>query len=476
LRRWCLKTEKLFGLRRKMLWAMTRARLYGGAVIIMGIKGQNFEDELKPESVGKDDLAILHVVARWSIAAGPIVRDITSPYFGEPSYYERSNVMTPPSPGGVQQIAPDVPGVKRQDVMFIHPSRVIKLIGADYPNVETAPDAWGDSTLQVVNDAIRDAAMTSASVAAMVSEAKLDIFKVPGLTNAMSTTDGSAKMTARFSSANAAKSVVNALLLDTAEEFVTRNLRVEGYDKVMAMFLMIACGAADVPATRLIGREPAGQNATGESDLRNYYDRLSADQEVRISPLISPMDEVLIRTTFGDRDPSIFYNWSSLWQESEEVRLEGMDKVLAMFLMIACGAADVPATRLIGREPAGQNATGESDLRNYYDRLSADQEVRMSPLLSPLDEVLIRTTFGDRDESIYYNWASLWQESEEVKTQSTLRKAQSFAIDVNSGILDRSVLSDLRRPSMSASGLLVCHLLRTHRAPSLTDLEALTVP
>ncbi len=100
----------------------------------------------------------------------------------------------------------------------------------------------------------------------MVAEAKVDIYKIAGLSNSLSTDEGTKKLVSRFSNANAAKSVVNANLLDTNEEFVTRQLHFEGLDKLLAMYLMIACGAADIPTTRLLGREPAGQNATGESD------------------------------------------------------------------------------------------------------------------------------------------------------------------------------------------------------------------
>ena len=84
-----------------------------------------------------------------------------------------------------------------------------------------------------------------------------------------------------------------------------------------------------------------------------------------------------------------------------------MDKVLQAFLIICCAAADIPATRLLGREPTGMNSTGESDIRNYYDRLHADQKIRLTPALARLDEVLIRHTLGKRPKEINYEWNSL---------------------------------------------------------------------
>ena len=54
--------EKGLGIQRKMIQALIRARLYGGAALIIGIDGQPFEDELDLESVGQDDLKFVHVV------------------------------------------------------------------------------------------------------------------------------------------------------------------------------------------------------------------------------------------------------------------------------------------------------------------------------------------------------------------------------------------------------------------------------
>lgn len=309
--------ERAFGVQRKLMWALSKARLYGGAAMIMGIEGQKFEDELDPETVQKDQLKFLHVCTKWNLAAGDLVRDITSPWFGEPTYYFRSNQVTPPAPGGVQELETSTLGQKIEGQIYIHPSRVIRLVGLDYPDWETAPDQWGDSALQPVLDAIQHAGLVSSSIAAMISEAKLDVIKVPGLMEMLSTLEGSEKVFSRFSQGNVAKSVVNATLLDTTEEWERIQLSFSGMDGVMAMYLSIAAGAADIPATRLLGRSPEGMNATGDSDMRNYYDRIKSDQVMRIQPLLTRLDEVLLRHVFGDRDPDIYYEWAPLWQASD---------------------------------------------------------------------------------------------------------------------------------------------------------------
>jgi uncharacterized protein len=168
---------------------------------------------------------------------------------------------------------------------------VVRLIGHEYPDMERAPDAWGDSVLQPIQDALKDAGMVTSSVATMISEAKIDTVKIPGLLNMMGTEKGTEILTRRFSHANVTKSVINALLIDKDEEWTRQELSMANVDKILQMYLLICCGAADIPATRLLGREPSGQNATGEGDTRNYYDRLSSEQVVKYTPALSRLDE-----------------------------------------------------------------------------------------------------------------------------------------------------------------------------------------
>ncbi|WP_244495991.1 phage portal protein [Ensifer sp. Root31] len=51
------------------------------------------------------------------------------------------------------------------------------------------------------------------------------------------------------------------------------------------------------------------------------------------------------------------------------------------------------------------NATGESDLRNFYDRLQAMQKAKMRRAMWWLEECIIRSGSGSRDADIYYEWA-----------------------------------------------------------------------
>lgn len=316
--------ERSLGLQRKIELALCRARLLGGSAIILGTADGDFSSILDYDKIGKGDLKFVHVVGRYNIVAGPLIKDVTSPWYGEPTHYLRTNIV---STGFWEQELKPPPqtsalGKQPGEMLLIHPSRVIRFIGQEYPDMEMAPDAWGDSVLQTIHDAIRDAGLTASSIAAMIAEAKLDIIKVYGLSQILSTQDGSDKLTKRFMYTNAAKSVINAVLIDKEEDWDVRQLNTGNLDKVLGMYFMLACGAADIPATRVLGKSPDGMNATGDSDLRNYYDRLSSDQNVKLRPLMTRLDEVLIRSALGKRPEDIDYTWNPLWQASDAEKAE----------------------------------------------------------------------------------------------------------------------------------------------------------
>jgi uncharacterized protein len=310
--------EKNLGIQRKLMQAMSKARLFGGALLIMGIEGHKFEEELDPDEVGKDDLKFVHVVSRWEIEAGTLVKDLTSPWYGEPSYYKRTNTMQIAQ----EEVKPPLElsslGYKPGDELLIHPSRVVRLLGLEYPDLSYAMDSWSDSSLQPVIDAVKASGLVNSAIASMIAEAKLDVIKIPGLLEMLSTTPGTEKLRNRFSFTMAAKSTINTTLIDANEEWERINLAFSNMDQVMGMYMNVAAGAADIPATRLLGREPAGMNATGASDIRNYYDRLQSEQAIKVQPALARLDEVLIRHALGDRPEEIYYTWKPLWQMDEE--------------------------------------------------------------------------------------------------------------------------------------------------------------
>jgi len=314
------KLERILLVPRKTRHAITWGRLYGGSAMIMGLGGRqsNFAQPLDVEKVAKGDLEFLHVVGRYDLNCGPTIEDLTSPYYGEPEYYERRSTGT-------------VSSIK------IHPSRVVRFNGALLPNQQLAADGWGDSILQAIDESIKGAALVASGTATLVNDAKMDVLRMPHLSDNMSTQEYRDRLTTRLTYANTVKGMMNTLLLDKEEEWERIQTNLGGLPDILKMFLLMVSGAADIPATRMLGQSPVGMNSTGESDLQNYYDRIAAEQN-DLGTSMERLDEVLIRSATGSRGSDIYYEWRPLWQTSpQEKATTDKAKADAFKIDVDCG-------------------------------------------------------------------------------------------------------------------------------------------
>lgn len=312
--------EKRLGYRQKIREARILARKDGGAAILMGAGG-NASRPLDPERVIKGQLEYLSVCSRFKIQPGEMDRDPASPTFGKPSVYHLSN------------------GENTE----VHPSRVIRFLGNPIRTQYDAWNGWGDSVFVELRDDIARLDQIAAGIASMVDEAKVDVIKLKNLMANLITPDGEAALIRRWGIVNTLKSTVNALIMDADDEFEQKTLTFQGLTEIQMAALQILSGKSDIPATRLAGQAPQGMNATGDSDMRNYYDRIKAGQENDLGPEIAPMDEVLIRSTFGNRPKELYYKWNPLYSLSEKEAMD-VEKVAADTIKVYADLGVIPDT------------------------------------------------------------------------------------------------------------------------------------
>jgi phage-related protein (TIGR01555 family) len=296
------ETEARLGVQLKLQTALIKARLYGGCCILLGVDG-DMTKELDTKTIKKDGLKFIHILAPHQVTIEELVKDISNPFYGQPEFYT---------------LVDDQDKFRQ---IKIHPSRMIRLTGLEPPD-PLSQQGWGDPVLGVIHDAVAGAGTVAQSIATLIAEAKFDVVKIPGLTEIFSTTAGTTRLIKRFSEANVAKSVINAVVLDAEEEWERIGVQFNGMPEILQMYMQIAAGAADIPATRFLGMSPAGLSATGESDLRNYYDRIASDQELRLTPALERLDHAIIMSSLGKFDEEVWYEWRSLWQVSDGEKAE----------------------------------------------------------------------------------------------------------------------------------------------------------
>lgn len=294
--------EKRLQVKARTMEALIKARLWGGAAIFIGTGDIDTSKPLNPDRIKAGGIKYLTVMSRRDLSATEQDRDVMSPNYGKPKAYRL---------GG--------------SAIEIHPSRLVIFTGADIPDQDLASGnqfGWGDSVLQAVFEAIQQIDSTMANVASLIFEAKVDIIRVPDFMQGMNDKEYEKKLLDRFRLAATAKGINGCLLLDKEEEYDSKSANFGTLPDIMDRFMQAGCGAADIPATRMLSQSPAGMNSTGEADLRNYYDRIQSSQELDITPAMSVLDECLVRSALGSRPPEIHYIWNSLWQTTAKERAD----------------------------------------------------------------------------------------------------------------------------------------------------------
>jgi phage-related protein (TIGR01555 family) len=289
------RTERRFGVWGKVEQALILARQYGGAVIIIGTGDR---PEIPLTQVRRGGLQYLTVLNRYQVGEEDLERDPISPRYGLPTFYSVAG---------------------SRETVRVHHSRIIHVRGQR----GLWEDAWGDSVFETLRDPLIHLGMVSQNAAHLVGESKIDVITMPGIAEASDTMAGRTKVLERFALGAQVRGIYSTLLLGEGEEYEQKTINLGGLPDIMDAFAQALCAAADIPAPRLLGRHPGGLNSTGDADIRNYYDRIAADQEKVLRPLLDQLDAVLWQHTFGRPKPEdAWFDFRPLWQMSEKEQAE----------------------------------------------------------------------------------------------------------------------------------------------------------
>lgn len=363
------KTVRLSRLKRDLLRGMRWGRLYGGAVGIMMIEGQDDLDEpLDLDAIMPGDFKGLHIIDRWSgVDPGiTIVDDITSAEFGLPDYY---------------RVRVEDKFVGSGESVVVHHSRLLRFTGDDLPFYEEiAEQQWGASKVESLLDDLKRRDSTAANIAGLIFMANLRILKMEDLGQALAGTgkQNQANFYNTIQAQNSMMSNFGLQVLSKDDEFQTIQLsNFAGINDVYESFMLDLSGATGIPVTKLFGRAPAGMNATGESDMRNYYDLLEKEQERELSPLLDKLQPVLLMSTFGEL-PDLEYEYEPVSTPEQSEIADLVEKKTNSVLAVHDRGIITDRTALQELKALAEgtgmftNITDE-DLEKASDDLSADE-------------------------------------------------------------------------------------------------------
>lgn len=285
-------------------------RLYGGAIGVVQVAGQKLSTPLDPDTVSKDQFQGIIVYDRWQV--NPVLQDVidSGPDIGLPKYYD---IVNNPATN-VSSTAGTATGQLR-----VHFSRVFRYTGIDLPYFQAITEMmWGESVLERLWDrliAFDNATMSSAS---LIDRANLRTVGIDGLREIIAAGgEAQAGLIAQFDMMRSMQVNEGLTLLDKNDTFASTAYSFAGLSEMMLQFGQQLAGACDIPLVRLFGQSPAGLSATGESDLRMYYDMIMAQQESKFRGPWELLLKVLFRSVYGKAAPKdLKFTFTPLWQMS----------------------------------------------------------------------------------------------------------------------------------------------------------------
>lgn len=298
------KTQLIQKLKKGFQWG----RLFGGAVGVMVVAGQgnDMAAPLDLRLMVPGDFCGLMIFDRWN-SIDPsleIVDDIRDPEFGLPKYYTITDNNT-------------------GQVVKVHYSRILRFTGDDLPSWEAqAEQNWGASVIESIFDELKKRDNVSWNIAQLTFMASLRVLKMADMGQMLSATDEQTKaeLYRTIQAQNWLMSNMGMQVIDAGDDMQSHQYTFGGISDTYKQFMMDVAGAARIPATKLFGRSPEGMNATGESDLQNYYDMIAQEQEANLRPILNKLLPVLCMSVFGAVPDDLDFEFDPVSEPSDKER------------------------------------------------------------------------------------------------------------------------------------------------------------
>jgi hypothetical protein len=328
------------------------ARLYGGAIGVIMIDGQDLATPLRLDTIDKGQFRGVTVLDRWTLYL-TVDQVLTGmgPNIGRPEFY---------------QVGPNAPALVGTT---IHYSRVIRREGIKLPFYQRqAEQGWGLSVVERMYDRLLAFDSATTGAAQLVYKAYLRTLKKKGLNQILAAGGPALEALAKNVEAIRRFQTTEGLtLIDAEDEFSTYTYAFSGLDQLLLQFGQQLSGATEIPLVRLFGQSPAGLNSTGESDVRNYYDGINAKQNRHLRPGVNKVLKVLHKSVTGLPVPDGFtFTFNPLWQLSDKEKAD-TGKTIAETVT---GAFDAG---LIGERTALKELKQSAEVTGIFSNITDEQ-------------------------------------------------------------------------------------------------------
>lgn len=364
------KLEATHSIKQEIANAIRWGRLYGGAAAVMVIKGQEdmLDQPLDYDMLQPGCFRGLIVIdkVRGIFPGTELEEDMDDPEFGYPKYYQVT--------------------LNEQQGTFIniHHSRLLLFRGRQLPiDEEINADYWGASELEHIYEELQKRNASSANIAQLIFQANVAAMKISdyGEVMGMGTEQQKKEVMQYLFEMNRIRTSFGVLLMGNEDNYEQHPYSFAGIAEVYEAFMMDIAGAAEIPATKLFGRAPQGMNATGESDMKNYYDVIGQLQERILRPALEKLLPVMCMSEWGQvpEDLEIVFNpiGSTTPAERAEIMGKSSEPINAAFTSgIISQKTALMELREMGKPINAWTNITDEDIENADDEAAGGEDMQ----------------------------------------------------------------------------------------------------
>lgn len=282
----------------KATTAIRWARLFGGSIIVMLLDdGRGLEEPV--------NWADIHSVEELLVYERAVVQPDPDTYrTGKATYFDVSSTY-----GGFFRV---------------HRSRCLVFKNGSLPEFG-APQQyfyWGLPEYIRIKRDLSIVLKTHQNAANMIEKSVQPVYKMMGLQDTLAAEGGDTAVLKRLNVIDQARGMLNSIAVDMdGEDYDFKTFQMTGTKEILESTCNLLSAVTCIPQTILFGRSPAGENATGESDLENYYNFVEGIQKRMLKKNIRTLLKAVTQAGVYDgsiEDPgTIKPTFKPLWSLSE---------------------------------------------------------------------------------------------------------------------------------------------------------------
>jgi phage-related protein (TIGR01555 family) len=300
--------EGVVGLPGSIHLALKYQRLYGAGLVYLGLKGENGETSEEPvidENISAGDLVYTKAIPSFLVSSPIIDNDPLSQNYHNPEIY----------------IIHGRPVHRSRFLVFSGDVVAEPFHGQASGFSLNTKLGFGESALECLFGEIQDAQGSRQSVSHLLHKLSVAIIQKKGL-RAKKATNRGGEVIEEMSDAVQSMSNFRMLMLDAEDTVYNYSSNANAGEGLIIAFLQVLSAASDIAATRFLNQAPGGLNSSGDSDIRNYYDRIKADQRNDLLPPLTRAGQIISRSLFGSEIPGLTVEFNPLWQMTEKEQAE----------------------------------------------------------------------------------------------------------------------------------------------------------